>query len=136
MKALLKCFALCLLSCALVACAKTREAGNSSETHFLATCETEACGPGLHCVCGACTEACEENASCAEHGSSARCEATQISACSTASVCDVACAGDEDCEALGGEHACSEGRCRAPQVVVASGDGDGMATVTRTTPAR
>lgn len=105
-----------LLVIALVACAKSMTSGGSSETHFLTLCDEDACGEGLGCVCGVCTEACEPGASgaCGELNERASCVAIARSSCEEAeAVCDVRCDADADCSPLG-RHTCEAGRCRAP----------------------
>lgn len=88
-----------------------------SETHFLTRC-SERCEAGLECVCGVCTTACTETASCAQHGPAAECALAPSSdaarACpgETRSYCEVTCRVDRDCAALGAGYACDDGFCR------------------------
>jgi hypothetical protein len=102
--------AVCVFGCTRA----DRPEGQSSETHFLALCSDNACGPGLRCVCGVCSAACEvgDDAMCGAFAEDATCGET-ADGCSTRATCDVTCENDADCEALGPMHACSAGRCRA-----------------------
>ncbi len=111
-----------LLSCALFACAKSTVAENSSETHFLASCE-ESCEGGLDCICGVCTEACELGSSCMYLTTDARCVANESASCDPVPTCDVACERDADCAALD-DRVCEAGRCREILMSVSDGGSD------------
>jgi cysteine-rich repeat protein len=81
---------------------------DDSETHFLIFCDG-ACPDDLECRCGVCTKSCADVSACPDVPGVV-CE----SACgkSKESVCDVRCARDHDCNALGATFGCSDGRCR------------------------
>lgn len=107
----------------IAACAKSRmTSGGSSETHFLSQCEAS-CDEGLSCVCGICTEACDEDDACEDLNGQASCEIAAGDACSTARVCDVECSDDDDCTDLSDDHTCDDGRCRAPMIASTAGAG-------------
>jgi hypothetical protein len=91
-----------------------------SETHFLTRCD-QSCGDGLECVCGVCTKACTETASCEEYAAAAECgpvpdRETLCPYSAVAMMCDVTCGNDADCASLGPDHHCEEGSCRAPAI--------------------
>lgn len=111
-----------LLSCALFACAKSTVAENSSETHFLASCE-DRCDGGLDCICGVCTEACELGSSCTYLTTAARCVANESASCDPVPTCDVECERDADCAALD-DRVCEAGRCREILMSVSDGGSD------------
>lgn len=108
---------------ALAACAKTNSSGGSSETHFLALCNAT-CDDGFSCLCGVCTESCDDDDACEELSGEATCEASP-DGCGTPKVCDVGCSDDDDCTSLGADHACEAGRCRAPREDMMSGGSGG-----------
>lgn len=57
------------------------------ETHWLKSCGgsgADQCGPSLECVCGVCTSACADDASCAGVSSEARCAARETTAYASA----------------------------------------------------
>jgi hypothetical protein len=89
-----------------------------SETHFLSLCASS-CEEGLTCVCGVCTRACEEASDCSELSDEASCVAPTASdkrACGRvlpATVCEAECSAQSDCAAVGPDHRCDEGVCRA-----------------------
>jgi hypothetical protein len=100
----------------LLACTKTSDPSPGSQTHFLDTCDGN-CPSGLVCLCGVCTLECDDgdDAMCAERAESATCSAASGSeqACAGAErVCDVECASDRECGALGAGFVCEDGRCR------------------------
>src|SRR5687768_3059094 len=84
------------------------EAG--SESHFLVDCNMT-CGAGLECLCGVCSERCEEHASCRELYPAAECVALADrpaeSQCpaedGVTAFCDVRCGTRADCAGLGAE---------------------------------
>lgn len=88
------------------------------ETHFLVSCEA-GCGPGLSCFGGVCTHSCEVgDGSCAELGANAVCvslpppeDPYEVPAFTA--TCDARCEQDADCGALGADHTCRDGLCRA-----------------------
>lgn len=91
-------------------CNGVTDQGGSGETHFLAYCaDGTSCGDGLECVCGVCTERCDDDGSCRAHSDAATC---QPSDCSAQRTCDVECGRDQDCAGLGAGYACDTGRCR------------------------
>ena len=106
-----------LLAIALLAlgCTKTSDPSPGSQTHFLDACDGN-CPSGLSCLCGVCTLACDDgdDAMCAEQAESATCSAALDAATCAGSgrVCDVECAEDGECGALGAGFACEDGRCR------------------------
>lgn len=90
------------------------------ETHFLVSCG-EDCGPGLSCIDGACTRACEPGfSSCSELSTASSCVSRPAPSREPepfAGVCDVLCTVDADCSTLGAHHACRSGTCRADSSV-------------------
>ncbi len=108
-----------LLGAALLAasCESAREDPTGGETHFLKPCDpdADACGGELACVCGVCTLACSEAATCARF-SAASCTpplATDACKAPTSGYCDVSCTADDDCAAFSPAHRCSAGVCRS-----------------------
>jgi hypothetical protein len=55
---------------AFLACGNTSgDIDGSGETHFLASCDTDAvCGEEFSCLCGVCTKACDSDAACSAWG--------------------------------------------------------------------
>jgi hypothetical protein len=105
-----------LLGHALGGCSSSDPGGTDGETHFLKSCSLadDDCADGLSCLCGVCTQSCEDEAACAEFPG-ARCVARGASSCSdvaAALVCDVECRGDADCRDVSAFHVCSQGACR------------------------
>ena len=107
-------------SLALSACQASDNPRVGSETNFLVLCSSDApCGSELSCVCGACTIACSEVSECAESAGVAVCK-TRASrpltqSCGEAEVeatCEVVCADQDDCAALGERSFCDRGLCR------------------------
>lgn len=86
----------------------------SSQTHWLQGCDSAAeCG-GLECLCGVCTQACDDNASCSSFGGSSVC--TTLDATCKQSACTKSCEDNGDCVS-GSE--CHDGTCRLePEVEV------------------
>lgn len=103
------------LTFALGACANSRPAEGSSETHFLLLCSDDSCGGGLSCVCGVCTKPCSSDSMCSSLGDGVRCYSVGHQACDSAERCDVECTQDADCKAISDNHVCDGGRCRAPE---------------------
>jgi hypothetical protein len=105
--------------------------GGDSESHFLGDCDRDGvCGRGLSCLCGVCSEPCEEDLDCNRPESSCRNpSATECSGNAPASLCDVACTNDIDCEPLG-DFVCRTGQCRertsAPVATGGSGGTSGV----------
>lgn len=106
-----------VLGLVLLSCGGQLDSGVSvgGETHFLVTCG-EDCGAGLSCIEGTCTRPCEPGfSSCTELASNAECvrdpDAPQQQA--FGGTCDVRCAADADCSALGRGFSCRAGACRA-----------------------
>jgi hypothetical protein len=107
---------------ALVCGCRSGEPGPStgSETHFLSWCSNdESCGEGLACLCGVCSAACSDSASCVSLGSAVECVAVASrpadQSCPDAPVeawCEAGCSLDTDCAPLGGAHRCDRGFCR------------------------
>lgn len=92
------------------------------ETHFLRSC-SESCGDGLSCIGGICTRSClVGEASCADLASGAVCTAASVEPGAVA-VCDLGCGDTADCSALGGEHSCQAGFCRAPALATSEPPG-------------
>jgi len=110
-----------LAALAVGACANSRRA-KSSETHFLALCADDACGAGLSCVCGVCSQPCMDDEACTELGEGAECTASAAS-CDQPRVCDAECQRDADCARLSDAHSCEAGRCRAPLATAGPGGG-------------
>lgn len=108
----------------LASCAKSEDPAQGSQTHFLARCEAS-CPAPYDCLCGVCTLACQEDQACTAEADGAQC-VPPASACDATDLCDVTCTHDSDCDALSDEHACEEGRCRAP-VIDETGGGAGGA---------
>ncbi len=79
---------------------------------------------GLECICGVCTKVCDkdedcgdlagdaEDAACVPADESGRARQCQPEDPVDESVCDASCRDDDDCEALGEDHACQAGFCR------------------------
>ncbi|HVJ15666.1 MAG TPA: hypothetical protein VM686_09495 [Polyangiaceae bacterium] len=83
------------------------------ESHFLVHCDSSSCGDGLSCIAGVCTRGCVVGeAECTDLAEAATCTDASIEPGAVA-VCDVACSADADCSALGEEHRCDAGFCRA-----------------------
>jgi hypothetical protein len=122
-------FTLCLAVVAGAACESPKGGGGpltSSESHFLTNCN-ESCGSGLECLCGVCTRACSNDASCATVFAGAECvdvasrpAASSCPSSAASAFCDEHCAADSDCAALGAGFSCQAGFCR--QVTLVSGD--------------
>lgn len=106
---------------ALSACAKSNTQAGSSETHFLALCNAS-CDDGFSCLCGVCTETCTGDETCSALDGNATCRPS-ADACDVAQVCDVPCSDDADCAAIGAQHSCEGGRCRAPLVMATNDAG-------------
>lgn len=117
-QALLSVAFLCILSCVEVRDQTTK---TSSETHFLRRCYGQgACAEGFSCLCGVCTQTCEQGSACAALTVAGEClpVASRPSdpACPETAVvafCDVACSENEDCAELGNGYGCDRGFCRA-----------------------
>src|SRR5688500_2824468 len=103
--------ALSLWFAALAACGKS-DTAESGESHFLAFCETDACGDGMECVCGVCTTTCSDSAACGGLASGATCETPSASCDGTPAICDFGCDGDDACAGIGAGYACVAGSCR------------------------
>jgi Kunitz/Bovine pancreatic trypsin inhibitor domain len=88
--------------------------GIDSESHFLSLC-AEGCGDGFRCVCGVCTQLCDETPDCSELGASVECALptpANPDSCRgqlVHKVCDRHCESSSDC-GLGA--VCSGGACR------------------------
>jgi len=98
----------------------TAEPRTGSETHFLTRC-SESCQEGFDCVCGVCSKACTETASCEQYAAAAECAEvperdTRCPYSPVAMMCDVSCRSDADCAALSSGHRCEDGACRAPAI--------------------
>ncbi len=95
-------------------CGESR-AGGDSETHFLRRCADE-CGDGLSCICGICTQACDDDLACSSLAPGAACLESPGDSCAEARpICEMACTRDADCEALGASYRCDAGpgMCRS-----------------------
>jgi len=111
-----------LLAVLVAGCFETRMRPSvGGETHFMRDCDDEGrCADGLSCVCGVCSAACDDDATCSELAGSATCMAVDdgAQACDDqgASVpvraCAAGCERDGDCAALGGGLVCAQGQCR------------------------
>ncbi len=104
--------------CVLTNCRSELATTGGSETHFLRLCESD-CPGGLECVCGACTEPCDQAADCAGWADAADCVPSAVRvltqrcpATTAPAFCDRSCLLDIDCAALGEEHRCESGYCR------------------------
>jgi hypothetical protein len=85
---------------------------STGESHFLDYC-TSSCGDGLECISGICTRGClVGDSQCGALNSNATCTNESVEPGNVA-VCDVACQSTSDCAALGTEHECKAGYCRA-----------------------
>src|SRR5688572_12146242 len=95
------------------ACVDSKRAADSN-TNWLRECDGHAeCGGEDMCVCGVCTVACADDATCSRaEGPDAFCVALDEGQCAGAhdAVCLQSCARDSDCEdgLLCGEGACQE----------------------------
>jgi hypothetical protein len=123
----------------LGACAQTEAPAPNKNTNWLQECGTDAdCGQALSCICGVCTERCEDEDACGESEGMATCRhersAELIGQCGEAprwsSVCVAACEDDVDCAYVGEGAHCEQGACIASTnmyvdrtSVGASGDG-------------
>src|SRR5688572_3560953 len=98
---------------------------SESETHFLELCQDQ-CGAGLECICGICSKTCDSVDPCRVLAARASCETRSVGACADepASLCDVKCASDVECDDLGSGYVCEAGACRWGTELTAS-DGGG-----------
>ncbi len=63
-----------ILPLLIPACASRSLENSGSSTHFLRECDdSSTCGGGLSCICGRCTDACDEDAECTGLDSDAMC---------------------------------------------------------------
>jgi hypothetical protein len=110
-----------LLAILLAACGGvTTTPTVGGESHFLRECD-DGCGKGLECVSGLCTRSCLVGRdACTDLAMAAQCTDASIEPGAVA-VCDVACQGNADCQALGDDFECEAGFCRADPPPVASG---------------
>jgi hypothetical protein len=93
------------------------------ESHFLVHCEGSTCGEGLDCIGNVCTRGCVvDEADCTDLSQGAICTDQSVEPGAVA-VCDVACADDADCAAVGSSHRCDAGFCRAVTGTVDPGPG-------------
>ena len=98
-------------------CAKTIDGGSDGESHFLSSCDAE-CEQGYSCICGVCTEGCDDDARCSDLAPTALCvEVKAAKGCSSNNddvfgFCDVACKSSQECSVLGSGYGCSAGFCR------------------------
>jgi hypothetical protein len=114
-------FATCLVAQILVGCDVDQgdpEAG--SETHFLSWCSSDgSCKNGFECLCGVCAAPCAEASECSLLSEAAECvspgldSSTSCSESPSIGMCDLTCAANRDCEALGSKHRCDRGHCRS-----------------------
>ncbi len=126
-----------LLAAALLgsSCNTAREEPTGGETHFLKPCEADAddCGSELACVCGVCTLACSETATCARlpTASCAAPRATDACQLPTSGYCDVTCTTDADCAEIPAAPRCVAGVCRSmgPMICPAIEDGNAVLIV-------
>lgn len=97
------------LALSLWACgARVDERVQESNTNWLKACTADQhCGEGLACVCGACTETCEEQAC------PSRLACVSDTQCTTGatSSCQMTCERSRDCEALAKGMRCQDGVC-------------------------
>ena len=108
-------------------------ASSNSNTSWLRQCdERTACGSGLECVCGRCTQTCESAAQCGADLPGASCEPTSSqpradrctgSAEQNGKSCALGCRGDQDCAEVGAQLVCREGFCSASASSSAERDG-------------
>jgi hypothetical protein len=115
--------ALCL---SMLACGKAlSNTGTDSATHWLQRCTSDAeCG-SLECLCGVCTTACNEPASC-PNSTIARCEPAREAGCSSAEpVCSAECQTDSDCSAVRSGLVCTSNRCSTPEAAPGGGGSGG-----------
>lgn len=87
------------------------------ETHFLKSCSPEenSCDDGLSCVCGVCTQVCDEQTACAGLSGATCVSVDDREMCgglAPVQHCDVECGRDSDCSAVSAFHVCDEGVCR------------------------
>jgi hypothetical protein len=115
--------ALCL---SMLACGKAQSnGGTDSATHWLQRCDSDAeCG-ALECLCGVCTTACTEPASC-PNSTIARCEPAREASCGSAEpVCSAECQTDSDCSAVRSGLVCAGSRCSTPEAAPGGGGSGG-----------
>jgi hypothetical protein len=103
-----------LVVCA-AGCGVTATSGDS-ESHFLRLC-TDECGE-LSCICGVCTQACDDDDVCQGLADTATCQDVSATCgddpSAPTSACDVGCENDDDCGELGAGYTCDSGECRYP----------------------
>lgn len=105
--------ALPLLLLALIACddakKRTIDPDAITETGFLQFCAADAeCGDALSCICGVCTRACDDGATC---GDGACVPAADALSCAPAPFCAATCGDDAECGDA--RLACVQGACVA-----------------------
>jgi hypothetical protein len=104
---------------AVASCTRSVEpSGGTGESHFLASCPAQGCGPELSCIASVCSAPCERASECESFAEDATCEAPAGGSGDDERLCDVRCTRDADCSGLGGDSACSDGRCRPPATTV------------------
>lgn len=90
-------------------CGGVSGGGTDSNTHWLASCDTDnQCG-GLACICGMCTSRCSSSEGCSPLSSKALCKVGARPACGAAPICVAACQSDDDCPRA--MLVCVEGQC-------------------------
>jgi len=110
-------------------CSRETTDPTGGETHFLTRCVAGAntCGGQLTCVCGVCTLACAERATC-EGLPAAQCVPGCVSGIKAPGVCEVSCVVDGDCAVVSRSHHCEQGVCRAGLVASGGAGGGNNAT--------
>ncbi|HEY5956058.1 MAG TPA: hypothetical protein VIV60_05870, partial [Polyangiaceae bacterium] len=105
----------------------THEPAVGGESSFLRACSAD-CGDKLECVSHVCTRGCLVNKdSCADLAKNAVCTNASIESGNVA-VCDVACASNAECGALGSHFSCENGYCRGKQLPSGQGGAGGSTT--------
>lgn len=136
MTSLIRALVIAAVAC-LAACAKTTDAPGGTNTNWLRSCDAaDDCSEGASCLCGVCTQTCEDTAECGAIAR-ARCESLSELSCgegggagtSATAACLIACSGDDACGDVE-DGRCVSGVCAraahdagAPPVSGCGGDG-------------
>ena len=107
-------------------CGEVREdGGTDSNTHWLEPCRRDAdCGE-LACVCGQCTQPCENDGACGVLPGASCALANACAPSNDAPSCVAECVRDADCAAVREGLECADGQCRPRPEPGGSGGSDG-----------
>ena len=90
----------------------TDNGGTDSNTHWLEPCESDSqCDEGLSCVCGVCTEPCDDDDACSGLAGASCALANTCAGPRDETSCVVECRNDGDCSDLGSSFLCDGGQC-------------------------